>query len=72
MSDRDVAACPECDSARSLRKRHSKTPTWVCDECGARFETPKRRSAKKSNPPTGTERELLEADPDEIPGGDAR
>lgn len=64
MSD-TVDACPECDTTSGL---FSLTAGGHgCRECGARFETPTERPAKRTtNTRKGAARLLADANPDEV------
>jgi hypothetical protein len=48
--DATVTACPECDSAsgpyQRQRDRGERDRTWLCRECGARFDAPTVRTAR--------------------------
>jgi ribosomal protein L37AE/L43A len=50
--DRDedalTKACPECDSARSIRQRQQREPPWICYRCNSTFQKPFRRRVKHS------------------------
>lgn len=59
INGQTTAACPDCNSARSLRKRLTKDPEWACHECGHRFNEPNRRPIKSEFKGTSRSNEFL-------------
>lgn len=75
MSD-TTQACPECEDTR-IRRRNGKFGSvdidedkrWICDTCRNTFNEPLRRKRDQDKTRTGMAKQLLEMDPDEVPGG---
>ena len=74
LDDDEVAACPDCDSARvrlanqsSMGGPASARPRYLCEECDARFsEFVIRACRRRGSPKRGLAKDLVDADPDEV------
>lgn len=75
-----VPACPECDSAAIRTRNHThhhspdySTTKYNCKECGAKFDDPvyrERYAVGGINEGTAA-KALLDADPDDVLGGES-
>lgn len=70
-----VAACPNCDSSRVVRRTDSLPDTdrradtrWYCRDCPADFDEPISRDPHREHSPVPDHvADLLDADPEEYP-----
>ncbi len=69
-----LTACPNCDSASiETRQRDSmigngEGPKFYCRECTHAFDNPVERTPHNPHHASGLEKQLLEADADEVFG----
>lgn len=72
MSDDTIPACPACDSVSigvvSSSRYGTDTPAWKCEDCGERFDDPKKRPPKSREKTVthGLAKRLAEMDADEV------
>jgi transposase-like protein len=69
-------SCPECKDTRIRRRNgknecivHAPGKKWYCSSCGHTFNEPLLREKDQDKTRTGMAKQLLEMDPDEVPGG---
>jgi transposase-like protein len=67
-----IDVCPECnDSALRVRPggiRSQSKHRYLCERCGAEFDTPRRRERYVPNTQHGLAKRLADADPDAVGG----
>ena len=82
MTDEPMRVCPRCDHRDIYPRRpsiqgHEHDHAFRCEECGHRFDEPRRRQRRSSVPDADAHREssarcsdlvadLLDANPDEV------
>jgi len=75
MTDKNVRACPACDSTNVYQRRssiqtHEREHRFRCQDCGERFDAAVERTRHETHGPlVGGDtlaRKLAEADPEEV------